>query len=84
MRSRRFGHAARIHAAGRWRVVGEVLARGRGRARRGRWALRAWKRSDAHRTILLDGRFRAIGLGRATGRLGGWPATIWTVQVARR
>ena len=83
MRSRRFGHGARIHAAGRWRVLGEVLALGRGR-RRGRWALRTWKRSAGHRAILLDGRFRAIGLGRASGRLGGWPATIWTVQVGRR
>ena len=84
MRSSHFGHGARIQAAGRWRVLGEVLALGRGGGRRGRWALRAWKRSAGHRAILLDGRYRAIGLGRATGRLGGWPATIWTVQVGRR
>ena len=79
-----FGHASRIQASGSWRVLGEVLAFRPGRIRSTRWAMRAWKSSPGHRAVLLDGRFRRVGLGRAAGRWGRGRATVWTVQLGRR
>ena len=79
-----FGHASQIQASGRWRVLGEVLAFRRGRHRSTGWAMRTWKRSAGHNAVLLDARFRVLGLGRAIGRYGRARATIWTVQLGRR
>jgi uncharacterized protein YkwD len=41
-----------------------------------------WLNSPPHRAILLDGRFRRIGIGRGAGRLGGDAAAIYTVDWA--
>jgi uncharacterized protein YkwD len=44
--------------------------------------VRGWLHSPPHREVLLDGRFRRVGIGRAGGRLGGTNAAIYTVDWA--
>jgi uncharacterized protein YkwD len=78
-----FGHASRIHASPRFRVLGEVLEMHRGRRARVRGALRAWLRSPGHRAVLLSPRFRWVGLGVDTGRFRGRTTTIWVGQFGR-
>lgn len=84
MRHNRFGHASRIRASRRFRMLGEVLEMHRGWRAQVRGTLRAWLRSPGHRAVLLSPRFRWIGLGRATGRFHGRRSTIWVSQLGRR
>lgn len=71
-------------ASGSAAAVGEVLGwmgrtSPRGEARQ---MVRGWLDSPPHRHVLLDRAFRRVGLGRATGRLQGLDAAIWTVDWA--
>jgi uncharacterized protein YkwD len=75
-----FGHADRIAAGGRFRVVGEALAIHRGWRPRARRTVRRWLRSPSHRAVVL-GRFRRAGAGMVRGRFGGRLATIWVLHV---
>lgn len=71
-------------ASGSAQATGEVLgwmARSSPR-REARKMVRGWLDSPPHRQVLLDGTFRRVGLGRATGRLQGRNAAIWTVDWA--
>lgn len=83
-----FGHGSwsgRVaRAAGRPHAVGEVLGwltRSSPR-REARGVVRGWLNSPPHRAVVLDGGFKRVGLGRATGRLSGLPAAIYTVDWA--
>jgi uncharacterized protein YkwD len=79
------GWSSRVaRASGSARSVGEVLgwtARSTPR-REARKIVRGWLDSSAHRHVLLEPAFRRVGLGRATGRLQGRNAAIWTVDWA--
>jgi uncharacterized protein YkwD len=83
MKTDRFGHAARIRASSRYRMLGENLAFQRGWRVRHTFPVRAWSRSPGHNAVMLDRDFRYIGVGRAAGWFGGHHATIWTLQVGR-
>jgi uncharacterized protein YkwD len=83
MRADYFGHAARIHASSRYHVLGENLAFQWGWRVRHTFPVRAWAHSPGHNAVMLDRRFRYIGVGRAAGRFGRHRATIWTLQVGR-
>jgi uncharacterized protein YkwD len=83
MRTDRFGHDSHIWASGRFRVKGEVLAFHRGWRPRRAKTMRSWMRSPSHRSVLLSGRYRALGAAGVRGRFGGRRATIWVGQVAR-
>ena len=84
MRRDHFGHAARIRASRAFRALGEVMALRRGWRLRTAPVMRQWRRSAAHRYVLLSTGFREVGLGRSRGRFGRRRATIWVVQVGRR
>ncbi len=84
MRTGRFAHSSRgIRASRRFAVLGEVLEIHRGRPARVRRALRTWKRSDGHRSVLLSRNIRYVGAGYVRGRFRGHNAGIWVVQVGR-
>jgi uncharacterized protein YkwD len=72
------GRVAR--AAGRAHSLGEVLGwlSHTSASREASQMVQAWLNSPEHRRVLLDGRFRRVGIGRATG---GWSA-IYTVDFA--
>ncbi len=44
--------------------------------------VRAWLSSPTHRSVLLDGGFRRIGIGRAVSALDGTSSAIYTVDFA--
>jgi uncharacterized protein YkwD len=72
-----FGHASRIQASGRFRMLGEILEMHRGTRPQVGATLRAWLNSPPHRRVLLDRRFYWVGLGRAAGSFHGRRTTIW-------
>jgi uncharacterized protein YkwD len=84
MRHDYFGHASRIRAGGRFRLLGEILEMHRGARPQIGATVRAWLHSPGHRRVLLSPRFYWIGLGRSTGRFGGHRATIWVGQFGRK
>jgi uncharacterized protein YkwD len=57
------GYMAGAHAWG----VGENIGWGIGRNGSPRVIVRAWMRSAAHRAVMLDGRFRQVGVGVVEG-----------------
>jgi uncharacterized protein YkwD len=79
-----FGHASRIQAGGRFRMLGEILEMHRGARPQVGPTLRAWLHSPPHRRVLLDRRFYWVGFGRVAGRFGGHRATIWVGQFGRK
>lgn len=63
-----FGHQSRIQASGRrFGYLGEVLARSRTASRAGA-VVRAWMNSRTHRAVLMNPRYRYVGIGRGRGR----------------
>jgi uncharacterized protein YkwD len=71
-------------ASGSANAVGEVLGwlRRAGPRNEARGIVRGWLDSPTHRLVLLDARFRRVGIGRAGGRLRGVDAAIYTVDWA--
>jgi uncharacterized protein YkwD len=41
-----------------------------------------WLESAVHREFLLAGRYRYVGVGTMTGRMGGAHTTVWVVRLA--
>ena len=64
--SQRIAHAGWMHGRRRWHV-GENLAWGTLRRARPAAIVVAWLRSPAHRRIMLDRRYRFVGVGVARG-----------------
>ena len=52
-----------------------------GRRAQVRRTVRRWLRSPAHRSLLLSGRFRALGAGQAVGSYRGRRATTWVLHL---
>jgi uncharacterized protein YkwD len=71
-------------AARQARPLGEVLGwlAPKGPHGEAGWLVNAWLRSPEHRRVLLDGRLRRVGIGRAVGEEGGRWAAVYTVDFA--
>jgi uncharacterized protein YkwD len=71
-------------AAGQAKSIGEVLGwLGRTSAdSEARWLVKSWLASPPHRVVLLDGRFRRVGIGRAAAQFGSTAAAVYTVDFA--
>ena len=76
-------HRARIAAPRRFRLIGENLALVAGRGARPARVVRMWLASPAHRHVMLHAGMREAGVGRASGRFRGAPATVWVLHVGR-
>ena len=62
---------------------GEIIEWHTGRrARVGRTVVE-WMHSAEHRQVMLTGRYRRAGAGRAVGYMGGRRCTVWVVRFAR-
>ncbi|HEX5910700.1 MAG TPA: CAP domain-containing protein [Thermoleophilaceae bacterium] len=83
MRSDRFGHSSHIRASSRFNMLGENLAFSWGKRRSARIPVRGWARSAPHRAVLLNRKFRYVGVGRVAGRFGSRRATIWVLHAGR-
>jgi uncharacterized protein YkwD len=75
-------HRPSIGLAARFKNAGEVLSLHKGPRPRVRQTAQRWVLSTTHRTVLLSGRFRWIGVGHSRGMFGGRLTTIWAAQVA--
>jgi len=64
-----FGHLSRIQASRGFGYLGEVLARSRSStATRAASVVSAWMNSRTHRAVLMNRRFRYVGIGIGRGR----------------
>ena len=84
-----FGHGSverRLKRYGyHWRLCAENIAGGAGRYASPESTFRRWMKSGAHRSNILDTRFREIGIGTATGRYKGQKGyTMYTVDFGTR
>jgi uncharacterized protein YkwD len=67
-----------------WRT-GELIGYGTGSASTPRAIVKAWLRSKPHRALLLDRRWRDVGVGRACGSFHSRSGTsLFTVDLGRR
>jgi uncharacterized protein YkwD len=77
--------AARLRRFARFRRVGETLAMVSGCGRRGaRRIVHMWMASPGHRAVLLSRRYRRIGVGARSGRLGATRTCVVTADFASR
>jgi len=78
-RTARLQHASRV-PRGSFRRVGEILGLMPGAQGGVRTIVRAWLGSATHRPILLNRRYRFVGVGAARGSSGGRKSTFWVVR----
>lgn len=80
-----FGHLSTIWAPQRrYRSLGEIIVMHPGKHGRPRVAVRNWASSPAHRSIMLSGKYRQVGVGKASGWYAGRRVTMWAAHVGRR
>ncbi len=65
-------------------VVGETLAWGTGTYATPARTVRMWMDSPPHRDVVLDARFRLVGIGRLIGRYSGTTGAMVTADFASR
>ncbi|MFA4964053.1 MAG: CAP domain-containing protein [Thermoleophilia bacterium] len=66
-------------------AVGEVIGWGQGSAGSPRAVFRSWMRSSAHRAVILDRRWRDVGVGCARGSFRGVSGSVmYTIDLGRR
>ena len=87
LQSGSFGHGpvgARLRSYGySWRTFGENIAGGSGSFGHPDNIFKRWMKSPPHRANILNGRFREIGVGAATGTYRGFRNyTMYTVDFA--
>jgi uncharacterized protein YkwD len=75
---------ARVRSYLRRSVVGEVLAWGLGSYAAPARTVRMWMQSPPHRAVILDRRFRVVGIGRLIGVYGGSTGAMVTADFASR
>ena len=73
-----FGHLADIRAPHRFGLRGEVLARVDAAYTSAEKVVGQWLSSPSHRAVVLNRRFRCIGVGLAPGWVGSLPVTLVT------
>ncbi len=79
-----FGHQSTIRAPGRYRSLAEIILLHRGLHGRPRIAVKYWGRSSGHRYVMLRSKYRAIGVGKASGFFQGHNVTLWVAHFGRR
>ena len=68
-----------------WRTYGENIARGSGSPGSANSIFTRWMNSSVHRSNILDGRFREVGIGAVTGTYKGRSGvTMWTADFGAR
>ncbi len=84
LRRNYFGHVSAIRASHRFRLRGEVLARTAQRRPSAAQVVRWWLNSPTHRAVLLNARYRYIGIGQVRGRTAGSRKTVITGHLGAR
>lgn len=84
LENQRFAHLAAIRAPRYFRLLGEVLARWAAKYPPVETIVRQWLASPSHRAVVLNPRYRFIGVGHAYGRLGTERGTLVTGHFGAR
>jgi len=79
-----FGHASRIAASSAFNRVGETLELHSGWKAEPAHAIDEWMNSPTHRSVLLSGNYRWVGMGIARGKIGSRLVTVWVAHVGAR
>ena len=79
-----FGHASRIAASSAFDRVGETLELHSGWKAEPGQAIHEWMNSPPHRSVLLSGSYRWVGMGIARGKIGSRLVTVWVAHVGAR
>jgi uncharacterized protein YkwD len=79
-----FGHASRIAASSAFGRVGETLELHSGWKADAGQTIDEWMNSPGHRSVLLSGAYRYVGMGIARGRIGSRLVTVWVAHVGAR
>ena len=79
-----FGHASRIAVSSSFGRAGETLAMHSGWSPEPGVTISQWMNSSAHKSVLLSGSFRSVGMGIARGRIGSRLVTVWVAHVGAR
>jgi uncharacterized protein YkwD len=79
-----FGHASRIAASSAFGRVGETLELHSGWQADPARTIDEWMNSPGHRTVLLSGSYRWVGMGIARGKIGSRLVTVWVAHVGAR
>ena len=82
MREDFFAHPAQLRVP-TFSRVGEVLEIHGGHRPRMSAALRRWRNSYGHWSVIMSSRYRWIGAARAVGRYQGARATIWVIRFGK-
>jgi uncharacterized protein YkwD len=82
VRHHRWAHAANPARGTGVRYVGEIL--GESSSGDAPSLVQAWLGSAAHRPIVLDARYRYVGIGLRHGVMDGVPVWVWVVRLGAR
>lgn len=63
-----------------WWTFGENIASGAGSQSKPEDRFEAWMKSPGHKKNILDGKFREIGVGSASGNFEGYEQTVYTAD----
>jgi uncharacterized protein YkwD len=66
-----------------WSTYGENIIQDLG-GPTARGSFNRWMRSPSHRSNIMNGRFREVGIGYATGTYKGGTSTMWTADFGNR
>jgi uncharacterized protein YkwD len=84
VRHQQVRHRPRVSVSRNYPHCGEALALHFSLAAQVGGTLRMWLASPVHRGLVLTQSMNLVGVGHASGRLGGKARTVWVMQVARR
>jgi uncharacterized protein YkwD len=84
VRHDQFSHRPRVSVSRSYPHCGEALAMHFSLAAQVGVTLRSWLASPVHRGLVMTRSMNLVGVGHASGRVGGKPKTVWVMQVAAR
>ena len=84
VRHDQFAHRPRVSVSRHYPHCGEALAMHFSMAAQVGGTLRSWLASPVHRGLVMTSSMNLVGVGHASGRVGGKPKTVWVLQVAHR
>jgi uncharacterized protein YkwD len=84
VRHKQIAHRPRVSVSRNYPHCGEALAMHFSLAADVGGTLSSWLGSPVHRGLVMTTSMNLVGVGHASGRVGGQAKTVWVMQVARR
>jgi uncharacterized protein YkwD len=84
VRHQQLAHRPSVSVSRSYPHCGEALAMHFSLAAEVAGTLQSWLGSPVHRGLVMTRSMNLVGVGHASGRVGGKARTVWVLQVARR